>query len=253
MWVSVHLTYWQGPGRTNRRAHLTTRTGQGASRTSRSAVPPMIRSYSAEWPMKPTTSRSALRALTRSTMVAAACPATTSALSVTPFAFATLRACSSTSWNLWFSASLTSTTSSIEAGKSGSCSTEIICSAARCSLARSHAKSSALRPPSDPSLATAIRLNMSDLLLGRADLRQEPPLCDHRRHHGAANHRDEQDRVLALVDDVVGQSIERRDRSEGEPRRHQQRRVHAFAVLEPIIARQRQDADELGRHLQPEK
>src|SRR5262249_49127958 len=159
----------------------------------------------------------ALRALTRSTMVAAACPATTSALSVTPLAFATLRACSSTSWNLWFSASLASTTSSIEAAKSGSCSTEIICSEARCSLARSRANRSAFRPHYDSSFATAIRLNMSDLLLGRADLWQEPPLRDRRRHHCAANRRDEQDRVLALVDDVVGQPVERRDRSEGEP------------------------------------
>src|SRR5262245_12961598 len=213
----------------------------------------MIRSYSAECPMKPTTSRSALSALTRSTMAAAAWPATTSACSFTPLAFATLRASSSTSWNLWFSASLVSSTSSIEAGKSGSSSTEIMCSVARCSLARSQANSSALRPPSDPSLATAMRLNMSDLLLHRADLWQEPPLRDHRRHHRARNHRDEQDRLLPLVDDVVGQTRERGDRSERQARRHQERGVHALAVLEPIVARQRQDADEFGRHLQREK
>src|SRR5262245_54971177 len=66
----------------------------------------MIRSYSAECPMKPTTSRSALSALGGSTMAAAEWPATTSACSFTPLALATLRAPSSTSWNLWFSASL---------------------------------------------------------------------------------------------------------------------------------------------------
>src|SRR5450756_3183670 len=55
----------------------------------------------------------------------------------------------------------------------GSTSTEIMCSAVPARLAMSQAKTSALKPPTDPSLATTIRLNMShtsclaDAIFGR--------------------------------------------------------------------------------------
>src|SRR5215467_436731 len=96
--------------------------------------------------------------------------------------------------------------SSIDAGKSGNSSTEIMCSAASQRLASSHPMASALKPPSEPSFATTIRANTSDLLLRDADLRQEPFLGDQGRHHGAADHRRQQDRILALVDNLIGQA-----------------------------------------------
>src|SRR5262249_58335811 len=69
--------------------------------------------------------------------------------------------------------------------------------------ASAQASAKALKPPSDPSCATTMRLNMSHLLRCRSDFRQEPFLRDHRRHHGAADHRGEEDRILFLVDDVM--------------------------------------------------
>src|SRR5437870_3812515 len=111
----------------------------------------------------------------------------------------------------------------------------------------------ALKPPSDPSLATTIWVNTSNLLLCAADLRQEPLLRNERRDHRAADHGRQQDRVLLLIDDVVGKPVKRRDRSERETRRHQERRVDAVAGLEPEYARERQDAEEFGQHLEPEE
>jgi hypothetical protein len=58
------------------------------------------------------------------------------------------------------------------------------------------------------------------ILLQRLEMRPEPNLRDQRRHHGAADDRREQDRVLRLIDDVVGQAEERRDRAESQPGRH---------------------------------
>ena len=55
---------------------------------------------------------------------------------------------------------------------------------------------------------------------------------------------------MLLIDDLVGETEQRRDGAEGEPGRHQQRRVHALASLELVEARQRQDAHELGDHLE---
>src|SRR6266478_560031 len=110
--------------------------------------------------------------------------------------------------------------SSIEAGKSGNSSTEIMSNAAPQRLARSHAVASALKPPSEPSFATTIRVNMSDLLPCGADLRQEPSLGDQGRNHRAADHDRQQDCILPLVDNVVGQAVKRRDRPECKPGRH---------------------------------
>src|SRR5262250_655682 len=107
--------------------------------------------------------------------------------------------------------------SSIEAGKSGNSSTEIICRAAPSRLARSQPMASALKPPSEPSFATTIRLNTSDLLFRGADFRQEPFLSDQGRHHSAPDNGRQQDRILPLVDDFVGKGIERRDRPECKP------------------------------------
>src|ERR1700687_4880947 len=97
--------------------------------------------------------------------------------------------------------------SSIEAGNLGNSSTEIICSTASQLFARSHAMASALKPPSDPSFAITICLNTSDLLICSPDLRQEPFRGDQRRHNRAAYHCSEQNRVLPLIDNVVGKPI----------------------------------------------
>src|SRR3989442_15623754 len=102
----------------------------------------------------------------------------------------------------------------MEAGKSGNSSTEIMCSEDRWCLARSQASASALMPPSEPSFATTMCLNTSDLLLCYPDLGQEPLLGDHRRPHRAQDHCGEEVRVLPLVDDVVRQTIKRPDRAE---------------------------------------
>ena len=71
------------------------------------------------------------------------------------------------------------------------------------------------------------------------EMRPEPSLRDDRGHYGAADHRGQQDRVLILIDDVVGEAEQRRDRSEGQARRHHQCCVHAFALVELEIARKR--------------
>src|SRR5260370_18091708 len=104
--------------------------------------------------------------------------------------------------------------SSIEAGKSGSSSTDIMCNAAPSRLASSHPMASALKPPSEPSFATTIRANMSDLLLCGADLRQEPSLGDQGRHHAAADHGRQQDRILPLFVHIVRQAVKRHVRPE---------------------------------------
>src|SRR5882724_11242097 len=122
-------------------------------------------------------------------------------------ALAIPRARSITSRYLWFSASLTSMISSIDAGKSGNSSTEIMCNAAPQRLARSHDMASALKPPSEPSFATTIRVNTSDLLPCGADLRQEPFLGYQGRHHRAADDGRQQDRILTLVDNPIGQTV----------------------------------------------
>src|SRR6266436_687734 len=140
--------------------------------------------------------------------------------------------------------------SSIEAGKSGSSSTEIMCSAAPSRLASSHPMASALKPPSEPSFATTIRVNTSDLLPCGADLRQEPFLGDQGRHHRTRDYGRQQDRILLLVDNLIGETVERRDRPECKAGRHQQRRINAVATFESKYSGQRQNADEFGQHLE---
>src|SRR5713101_1301392 len=98
-------------------------------------------------------------------------------------------------------------------GKRGSSSTVTMWRAAPCSWARAIDAVSAFIAPGEPSLATRIFANMSGISFGdsrwrggkRLEGRPEPALGDNRRHHRAGNDRGEQDRILALVDDVVGQ------------------------------------------------
>ena len=117
-----------------------------------------------------------------------------------------------------------------------------------------------LRLPGEPSLAASI---LEYILLSfcsdrsctgaRSDERLEvwlkPALGDQSLHHRTADYRGQQDRVLALVDDVIGQTEERRDRPEGQACRHHQGRIHSPFALELEDARQRQNAGEFGDHL----
>src|ERR1700739_1782920 len=50
------------------------------------------------------------------------------------------------------------------------------------------------------------RLSLDDLRHERLQLRLKPALCDEGRNDGAANHGGHEDRVLALVDDLVAQA-----------------------------------------------
>src|SRR5262245_15678958 len=149
------------------------------------------------------------------------------------------RALCTTSWKRWFCVSFSSTISSTEAGKSGNTSTEIIRNFERCTLARSQAIVKALKPPSDPSLATTICLNMSHLLPGRFNFRQEPLLRDYCWYHRAGDDGSKQNRVLLPVNDIIRQSVKCRDRAESKSGRHQQRRKHALTIIETIIVSQR--------------
>src|SRR4029450_2657990 len=103
-------------------------------------------------------------------------------------------------------------TSLTEAGNCGSSSTETICKSALCILASFIARDSARAAPSEPSLAMMIFLNIGcllrfvDLGLHRLERWHETFLRNERWNHGAANHGRNQDRVLLLVDDLVGQA-----------------------------------------------
>jgi Uncharacterized ACR, COG1993 len=85
------------------------------------------------------------------------------------------------------------------------------------------------------------------------ELRPEPNLRDEGGHHRATDHGRHENGVLRLIDDVVGEPEQRRDRAEGQPRRHHQGRIHPLALVELEVPRQRQDAGELGRHLDQEE
>jgi hypothetical protein len=53
------------------------------------------------------------------------------------------------------------------------------------------------------------------VLLQRLEFRLEPNLCDEGGHHSTADHGRQQDGVLSLIDDVIGQTKQCRDRTEG--------------------------------------
>src|ERR1051326_2237192 len=211
--------------------------------------------------MKPTTSRSKCCSATSDTMASTGWPGIRWVSSATPAACASARAAATTGAKRWFSSPFTSSTSSIVAGNRGSSSTPTMWSAAPSRWAKAIAAERAFVAPGEPSLATNIFANISGFSLRdsrrrggkRLQIRLEPALGDQGRHDGAADDRRQEDRVLGLVDDVIGEAEERRDRAEGEPGRHQERRVHALAPLEPENASQRQDADKLGDHLDAEE
>src|SRR4051812_45587072 len=93
-------------------------------------------------------------------------------------------------------------------------------------------------------LGALLSLCWSGFLQQRGELRLKPALGDQCRHDRAEDHGGHQDRVLLLVDDVVGQAEQCRDAAESQPGAHQQRGVHPLARIEPKSLRQRQDADE---------
>src|ERR1700687_3428164 len=107
----------------------------------------------------------------------------------------------------------------MEAGKRGISSTQIMWSATPCRTATPMAADTARAAPSEPSLATRIFSNIGGLLgfalVVRERLRRwhEPLLSDERRHHGAADHGRDEDRILLLIDDLVGETEQRRDRA----------------------------------------
>src|SRR5215469_6198796 len=143
----------------------------------------------------------------------------------------------------WFASSFSSATSSMLAGNRGSSSTVTMWTSAQWGRASSSAAVRAFRPPTEPSFAAKILVYISPSLRNgehsswsladkRLERGLEPALGNQSRHHGAADHGGQEDRVLALVDDVIGQAVESRNRSECQAGRHHQRRVHPLFPLE---------------------
>src|SRR5271157_2286319 len=171
--------------------------------------------------MKPTTRRSAFSCLISPMTPSATWPGTRWVSIAAPAPFASALAASMTGAKRWFASSFSSAISSMLAGKRGSSSTVTIWSSDESFRASSIAPESAFCPPGDPSLATNIREYILTSLCGndsrriscgarqRLEVGLEPTLRDQGRYHCAADHRSQQDRVLALVDDVIGQPEER--------------------------------------------
>src|ERR1043166_1339052 len=175
----------------------------------------------AAWPWNPITSKSNPCASTISTILRTGWPTTSCTAKLALRSDASLRARAITGAKRRLSSSSCSTTSSMVVGRCGISSTQTMCSSAWQSAARSSATPKALKAPSEPSLATRILANMGLGLLGnRLEGRLEPFLRNQRRHHRAADHRGNQNRILLLADDVIGEAEERRDRAEGEAGRH---------------------------------
>jgi hypothetical protein len=72
-------------------------------------------------------------------------------------------------------------------------------------------------PPSSASTDGGFRDREKQLcvLLQRLEFRLEPNLCDEGGHHSTADYGRQQDGVLSLIDDVIGQTKQCRDRTEG--------------------------------------
>src|SRR5215468_8886848 len=96
-------------------------------------------------------------------------------------------------------------------------------------------------------------LTKLSIFFERLEMRVEPKLCNERGHDCAADHCRHKNCVLLLVDDVIGQAEQGRDRPESETGGHHQRGVHALTSIELEIARQRQDTSKLGDHLHREE
>src|SRR5208282_2634517 len=215
--------------------------------------------------MKPTTRRSIRCVLTSSTIAGTTWPATMCVSSLTRSRFAWARAAASTGAKRWSASACSSSTSSMLAAKRGSSSTAIMWSSARWRLASRIAASSAFKAPLEPSLATRILLYTGHSFpyharlgldryrrLERLERGLEPALRDQSRHHGTADHGGQEEGVLGGGEEVVGETEECGDRAEGEAGRHHERRVHPLPPLEAEDAGERQDADELRRHLDRE-
>src|SRR5262249_54307931 len=61
-------------------------------------------------------------------------------------------------------------------------------------------------------------------------MRQIKGIRDQRRHHRAADHAGDQDGILSLSEDAVREHEKRRNGAEGQPRRHQERRVYRLPL-----------------------
>src|SRR6516164_3884688 len=87
------------------------------------------------------------------------------------------------------------------------------------------------------------------VFLQRFEVWLEPNLCDKRRHDGTADHRRQKYGILDLIDDVVRETKQSRDRPECESRGHHQCGVHTLPLIKVKIAGQRQNPYKLSRHL----
>ncbi len=83
--------------------------------------------------------------------------------------------------------------------------------------------------------------------------RLEKFLCDERGHKRAQYYHGHEDAVLALIDQVVLQTEQRRNRAEGKAGGHEQRRVTRFAFIHPVHPREWKHADDFRRHFQNQK
>ncbi len=81
----------------------------------------------------------------------------------------------------------------------------------------------------------------------------EVSLSDQRRDDRTADHDGDQDGVLALIDQPIGQAEEGRDGTEGQAGGHQQGGVRPFAGREPVQSGQGPDPDHLGGDLGAEE
>ena len=216
----------------------------------------MMRSYSAECPMKPTTRRSACLALTKATTAATACPATTTASSLTPFFLASgfRRGERVVKFVIFLGLGLDYLVD--RGGDVGDF------------LDRDHVQRRAMQlgdvAGHRQRLAAARRAvighhnvleHRSYLLLGAARTwagtisarsGSAPPRCRSRRRARMV--------YCVLVDDVIGVAIKRRDRCRRSIRSTSAAWCTCLRASRSLkIAGKRQDADELCRHLHAEE
>ena len=83
--------------------------------------------------------------------------------------------------------------------------------------------------------------------------RKEKLISDECWDDGAGNDRSDNEGILRLGDNVIVQSVERRDGSEGESRGHQQGIVPFFLVIFPEVADGWIQAGYFGGHLSSQK
>jgi hypothetical protein len=109
----------------------------------------------------------------------------------------------------------------------------------------------ALRKPCHGRLLPASHI--SHFRLGQQMAWQIEGVGDHRRDHGAPDHGRDQSRILALIDDSMGQAKLGRDCSEGKARRHQEGRVHGLLVRRAEELRNRVDTNDFRSNFDNEK